>query len=118
MKWYVWLPWVLLGLAICGVVIWYFVQRARLATLRTKLAGMESLTANKISALEAEARVKLAAQEVATKKALAKLEEAYKSKLDNLTEEEKVKYEEAKKDPQVGVDVVLGFLGDGGSGPG
>lgn len=125
MPWYSWLGWILMFVAMVGILIYFLVRKkqpANLAEAKLRLRDMEDeLRKAKAKAVEeAVARKNAEAAKVVTEMKL--LEATHKEQLEALKGKEKEAYEKAKQDPSSGVDYMRGLLGigsdDSPSGPG
>jgi len=114
MPWYGWLGWIVLLAVIVGILIYFLVIKKKPKTV----AEMEEKLAQLNKDLK-EAKAQLVNKALAQKKAednraameLELLELKHKEKLEALGEKEKADYENAKKNPQSGVDYMRDLLG-------
>jgi len=118
MPWYGWLPWILFIFTGAGFIIYLVIRKPKTpAELREQLAMME----RDYKAMKAELVTEKVARQNAEKdkavKELELLELQHAERLKALQEKEQKDYEDAKKNPQSGVDFINALLrGDDPSG--
>ena len=114
MPWYFWVMLGLLAILAMAVVCLIIAYRRKTpAEIRKELGDMKAKLKQALLRLTEEQVARTKAERTRAEKELALLEIQNKEELEKLTEKERETYEEARENPQTGIDFILGFLGDG-----
>lgn len=112
MQWYTWLPWVLFGLTVIAVLLYFIFKPKNLSLEETKskLKDLEELARTQKNDLIKERVLRVNAEKAQAKTELEFLESTYKKQLEDLSLEERRAYEKAKSNPKSGVDFINNLL--------
>ena len=113
MPWYFWVMLALLVILVVVVICMVIAYRRKTPTeIRKKLEDMRAKLKEALTSLTTEQVARMKAEKRRAEKELALLEIQNKEELEKLTEKERETYEEAKENPQTGINYILDFIGD------